>query len=139
MLVPLTLKYGLYANLATSRGKVKHSYGMPLFVSASRTWVLLHASGFRVIIPNFNVGRSLLSLRDMLNECALKVSVAKRKNGFYSLSLKPKILPGNALKKAFNASKCLLMLSPMNAPTIRQMIRLVRAKKGSPIEFAICI
>jgi len=35
---------------------------MPRLVKASRTCVLLHASMFRVIIPNFNTGLSLVGL-----------------------------------------------------------------------------
>jgi hypothetical protein len=60
MLVSFTLKYGLYAILATSFGKVKHVYGMLRCVRAFRIWVLLHASGFRVIMPNFNACQSCL-------------------------------------------------------------------------------
>ena len=53
MFMLLTLKWGLYPICAISLGKVKHTYGMLRLVSASRIWVELHASMFRVMIPIF--------------------------------------------------------------------------------------
>jgi hypothetical protein len=77
-------------------------------------------------------------LLKMLIDCALKVSGESGKILILLVlhCLKRYFL--NLLAKSRNASLFLPIKSPMNAPAIKQIIRLVMEKKEVPTKFTIC-